>query len=272
MSGGVYGGDDVGALVFDVGSHSFRAGYGGEEFPKFDIPSDVGYRRKNQSAEQETIEEVASGGRARKYDYFVGTENLIVPRPNAEVANYMKDGMIEDWDMFESVLDHVYDKCLMAESRHHSVLFTEAPWNRKEKREQLTELMFEKYKVPAFFLVKNAVLAAYVRSPASGLQIVLIQIRQRPYRRADLGQRRNTHVRDSGLRRLLHHARRRAFADRRRPHRGSMPTNAREGEHSHRTGVQGRIQERGPRRRSADLDGAQEPAAGDAQLRQLHEE
>ena len=29
--------------------------------------------------------------------------------------------------MFESVLDHVYDKCLMAESRHHSVLFTEAP-------------------------------------------------------------------------------------------------------------------------------------------------
>lgn len=80
-------------------------------------------------------------------------------------------------------------------------------WNRKEKREQLTELMFEKYKVPAFFLVKNAVLAAYVRSPASGLQIVLIQIRQRPYRRADLGQRRNTHVRDSGLRRLLHHAR-----------------------------------------------------------------
>lgn len=102
----------------------------------------MGYRRKNQSAEQETIEEVASGGRARKYDYFVGTENLIVPRPNAEVANYMKDGMsehritelkvkvpclVEDWDMFESVLDHVYDKCLMAESRHHSVLFTEAP-------------------------------------------------------------------------------------------------------------------------------------------------
>jgi actin-related protein len=26
--------DDVGALVFDAGSHSFRAGFGGEEYPK----------------------------------------------------------------------------------------------------------------------------------------------------------------------------------------------------------------------------------------------
>lgn len=35
--------------------------------------------------------------------------------------------LVEDWDMFEGVLDHIYDKCLMAESQHHSVLFTEAP-------------------------------------------------------------------------------------------------------------------------------------------------
>lgn len=46
MSGGIYGGgnfllltfftfiDEVGAIVFDCGSHSFRAGYGGEEYPK----------------------------------------------------------------------------------------------------------------------------------------------------------------------------------------------------------------------------------------------
>ena len=34
-------------------------------------------------------------------------------------------------------------------------------WNNKAKRERLTELMFEKYNVPAFFLCKNAVLSAY---------------------------------------------------------------------------------------------------------------
>lgn len=26
--------DDIGAIVVDLGSHSFRVGYGGEEFPK----------------------------------------------------------------------------------------------------------------------------------------------------------------------------------------------------------------------------------------------
>ncbi|CAM5139207.1 unnamed protein product [Natator depressus] len=42
MSGGVYGGDEVGALVFDIGSFSVRAGYAGEDCPKADFPTTVG--------------------------------------------------------------------------------------------------------------------------------------------------------------------------------------------------------------------------------------
>ena len=42
MSGGVYGGDEVGALVFDPGHFSIRVGYAGEDCPKSEIPSIVG--------------------------------------------------------------------------------------------------------------------------------------------------------------------------------------------------------------------------------------
>jgi len=42
MSGGVYGGDEVGALVFDPGHYSLRVGYAGEDTPKTEIPSVVG--------------------------------------------------------------------------------------------------------------------------------------------------------------------------------------------------------------------------------------
>jgi len=42
MSGGVYGGDEVGALVFDPGHHSLRIGYAGEDIPKSEIPTMVG--------------------------------------------------------------------------------------------------------------------------------------------------------------------------------------------------------------------------------------
>ena len=34
MKGNTHTSDDVGAIVFDPGHHSLRAGYAGEEYPK----------------------------------------------------------------------------------------------------------------------------------------------------------------------------------------------------------------------------------------------
>ncbi|RYF69618.1 MAG: hypothetical protein EOO39_17215, partial [Cytophagaceae bacterium] len=42
MSGGVYGGDEVGAIVVDIGSNTTRVGFAGEDTPRADIPSIVG--------------------------------------------------------------------------------------------------------------------------------------------------------------------------------------------------------------------------------------
>ena len=42
-------------------------------------------------------------------------------------------------------------------------------WNTRQKREKLTEIMFEKYNVPAFFLCKNAVLSAFANGRSTGL-------------------------------------------------------------------------------------------------------
>lgn len=44
MSGGVmmYGGDEIGAVVFDAGQHSLRLGYAQEDAPKAEIPSVCG--------------------------------------------------------------------------------------------------------------------------------------------------------------------------------------------------------------------------------------
>lgn len=42
-AGGIlYGGDEIGALVFDVGSQSLRVGYAQEDSPKAEIPAVVG--------------------------------------------------------------------------------------------------------------------------------------------------------------------------------------------------------------------------------------
>ena len=41
---------------------------------------------------------------------------------------------------------------------------------------QLCELMFEKYNVPAFFLVKNAVLAAFANGEAGFLNVIMKRV------------------------------------------------------------------------------------------------
>lgn len=103
--------------------------------------------------------------------YYIDTTFLNVPRSNMEIQSYMKDGMIDNWDLFEKVLDYAYKRIIMSESEHHPVLFSEASWNTRHNREKLTELMFEKYNVPAFFLVKNAVLAAFANGRATALVV-----------------------------------------------------------------------------------------------------
>lgn len=42
--------------------------------------------------------------------YYIDTTFLHTPRPSMELHGYMKDGMIENWDLFEKILDYSYDK------------------------------------------------------------------------------------------------------------------------------------------------------------------
>lgn len=105
------------------------------------------------------------------HKHYVDTTFLNVARSNCEIQSYMKDGMIDNWDLFEKVLDYTYAKIIQSESEYHPVLFSEAAWNVRTNRERLTELMFEKYSVPAFFVVKNAVLAAFANGRSTALVV-----------------------------------------------------------------------------------------------------
>uniref|UniRef100_A0A668AZJ4 Actin-like protein 6A n=1 Tax=Myripristis murdjan TaxID=586833 RepID=A0A668AZJ4_9TELE len=168
MSGGVYGGDEVGALVFDIGSYSVRAGYAGEDCPKADFPTVIGVTldREDGSTPMETD---GDKGKQSGTTYYIDTNQLRVPRENMEVMSPLKNGMIEDWDSFQAILDHTYKMHFKSEPSLHPVLMSEASWNTRAKREKLTELMFEHYNIPAFFLCKTAVLSSFANGRSTGL-------------------------------------------------------------------------------------------------------
>ncbi|CAN8010886.1 unnamed protein product, partial [Ixodes pacificus] len=172
MSGGVYGGDEVGALVFDLGHYSVRAGYAGEDSPKAEIPSAVGVIEEliGDGPEVDSKELGAATPQSQK-KYFLDTTSIHVARANMDMSTFLKDGMVEDWDLFEKLLDYTYSRHIKSEPHLHPVLMSEAAWNARTKREKITEIMFEKYGVPAFFLVKNAVLAAFANGRSTGIVV-----------------------------------------------------------------------------------------------------
>lgn len=88
-----------------------------------------------------------------------------------DVKNFMKNGLINDWDLFEKIIEYSYSKTLRAEPQDFPVLFTEMPYNTPSIRETLTELMFEKYNVQSIGISQNNVIPLFFHPSSSGIVI-----------------------------------------------------------------------------------------------------
>ncbi|XP_018410390.1 PREDICTED: actin-like protein 6A [Nanorana parkeri] len=146
--------DETASLVFDIGSFSIRAGYARDDVPKVDFPTTIGAVLGREDGCIPT--------------YYIDTKSDELPLENMEAVSPFKDGLIEDWDGFQAILDYTF-KSLNAKSRLQPVLMSEAVWNTREKREKLTELMFEHYHIPAFYLSKSVVLSTFASGRNTGL-------------------------------------------------------------------------------------------------------
>lgn len=57
--------------------------------------------------------------------YYLDAMSVRTPKPNMQVQSYLKDGLIDDWDLFEKVLDYTFGKHLRCDPSKHPILFTE---------------------------------------------------------------------------------------------------------------------------------------------------
>ncbi|XP_065165727.1 actin-like protein 6B isoform X2 [Atheta coriaria] len=141
MSGAVYSGDDIGAIVMDIGSNTIRVGYAGEEFPRHDIPTQYAYYQDENTT---------------KYNF--GTLGLHAPHAGAEISTCLKDGMVDNWEIFELMMNYIFNSRLHTNPENHPIILSEPAWIIQTKREQMVELFFEKYNVPAVYLAKTPLL------------------------------------------------------------------------------------------------------------------
>ena len=137
----MFGGDEVSSLVFDLGTFNHRIGYSGEDSPKCVYQPIIG----------------ENSGK-----YYFNEYGLRYNKPGTKVYSCMNlDGTIKDIDMFGKILDNLLKESMTLDLTDHPVLFSEPSLHNKENRIKITEYMFEKYKIPAIYICKNAVLSGF---------------------------------------------------------------------------------------------------------------
>jgi actin-like protein 6A len=114
----MYGGDEVSAIVVDLGSHTCKAGYAGEDAPKAVFPSvigavdgveamdvDVDSTKTNSNSEDSKTE---SEKEKSKRKLYVGSQAMSYRRDHMEVLSPIKDGIVSDWDLVDNIWEHAF--------------------------------------------------------------------------------------------------------------------------------------------------------------------
>ncbi|ORX51308.1 Actin/actin-like protein [Hesseltinella vesiculosa] len=162
-----YGGDEVNALVLDIGTSNVRAGYAGEDTPKVMFPTSVGYLPSDGDV---VMSDSTSKEPSQKYSqYYIGDNKINKPRPGMQIINPMEDGLVNDWDTMEAIWDATFNSFLRVDPTEHPLLCTEPAWNTTQNREKLAEIAFETFDFPAFYLAKDAVMSAFSVGRATAL-------------------------------------------------------------------------------------------------------
>ncbi|GAA5996601.1 actin family protein [Rhodotorula paludigena] len=152
-----YGGDEVGAVVLDIGAGSVRAGYAGEDAPKCVFPT--------------AYATVPSSDPSQPPSHVHGNA-VHLYRPRASVSTFVADGIVHDWDAAGRAVEHALtDRMRLDTLDEYPLLATEPAWNPKENKEKMVELAFETWKAPAFYAVDKAVMSAFAAGKGSALII-----------------------------------------------------------------------------------------------------
>jgi len=145
------------AVVIDNGSGMCKAGIAGDDAPRASFPAIVG-RPKMPGI---------MVGMDNK-EAFVG-EEAQSKRGVLTLKYPIESGIINNWDDMEKIWHNCYYNELRVDPGEHPCLLTEAPMNPKVNRERMTQIMFETFNVPSFYVAIQAVLSLYSSGRTTGI-------------------------------------------------------------------------------------------------------
>ena len=81
----------------------------------------------------------------------------------------IEHGIVTNWDDMEEIWRHTFYNELRVAPEEHPTLLAEAPLIPKANREKMTQILFETFNVPAFYVAIQAVLLLYASGRTTGV-------------------------------------------------------------------------------------------------------
>ena len=101
---------------------------------------------------------------------YVGDEAM-AKRGILSLRYPIEHGVVTNWDDVEEIWKHTFTNELRVDSKEQPCLLTEPPLNPLANREKMTQIVFESFDVPGYYVAIQAVLALYASGRTTGCVI-----------------------------------------------------------------------------------------------------
>ncbi|CRK36010.1 hypothetical protein BN1708_016497, partial [Verticillium longisporum] len=144
--------------LLDGGTGFLKVGYAAQNFPEFQYPSMVGrpiLRTEEKGDNDLAIKDIMCGDEAA------------AARTMLQISYPMENGIVKKWDDMQHLWDYTFFEKMKVDPRGRKILLTEPPMNPLRNREQMCEVMFDRYGFGGVYVAIQAVLALYAQGLSS---------------------------------------------------------------------------------------------------------
>jgi actin len=143
-------------IVIDNGESTIKAGFNGENAPRVAIPTVIGNSKNNSI---NIIDD--------KEKFYIGNDALL-NSPCLNLDYPIKNSKLNSAQM-EKIWSHVFYNELKVKPENHNVFITESLFNSNKERQEMAEVMFEKFSIFNIHIEPQPVMTLYSTTKTSGL-------------------------------------------------------------------------------------------------------